>query len=657
LKLIDLLGQIENDHISRVEFGMVGLAEIQQWVGINPLVEALFVFQNNREHQCDLDGLETVDDVGTDTWTQVSFPIECTITPSQESVQVSLTSLNSAVSESMVRDILTLFKSIVSKMINSCSNLDLNMDVKKLFEIPNAMRDRVFELGTGDVLPIPYDLAHQAFENIAREKPDLVAVEQGDKQISYGELDRQSTNLSYYLIKSGVKNGDFVPLVTSRSFEMVIGMLAILKAGAAYIPIDNSMPVDRIMTILQEAGGKNVLLHPETSSELLDSVKKYYSTHLMNAELLITTQSKVTVLRPILGTDPSYVVFTSGSTGKPKGVILKHQSLSNWCTVQVPSKFAVQNRWANVMSINFDATTSDIFSSLSNECIICLRDGEGFEVVGIVDSCLLTPSMLKLVNPKEHPNLKQLVVAGELFPQSLQELWCSRIRLINAYGPSETTIGSSVQLILSEKQHISIGKPLPNTVQYIVNSDLELVPVGVSGELIIGGVGVAKGYLGRPDLTDEKFIPNHFLNDGTTMYKTGDICRWLENGEIEILGRADDMVKVNGYRIELNEVRDNLEHVESAEVLKVDNKLVAFVTPKTVDLEKVLEAAMEKLPHYMIPSVFVPLDKFPLTGNGKVKFKMLTLRLTKKHWQVWIFHNTSRVTRVILTTCLIKSNH
>ena len=254
-----------------------------------------------------------------------------------------------------------------------------------------------------------------------------------------------------------------------------------------------------------------------------------------------------------------------------------------------------------------------------------MREAGNFDVLTKVDSADLTPSLLNILDPALYTNLKQVVVGGEALSKELLAKWTKQTQFVNTYGPTEVTVISSWKVfsgIEGVDEAITIGKPLANTVQYIVDMNNQLVPVGVTGELLIGGAGVALGYLHQPGLTDEKFIPNTFAKDGSKMYRTGDLCRWLDNGEIEFIGRADDMVKVNGYRIELNEVRDNLMGVEAAEVLKVGNMLVAYITPETVDVEKIKDGLLERLPHYMLPSVFVTLPAFPLTGNGKVKRKV-----------------------------------
>ena len=612
MKLQDLFTKIEKEHISRFEYSAITISKLEELIAdSNEFLRPLK----------DDDALQ---------WTEISFPFEIQVDVTSQGVKVNCSVQNNEW-KSLVDQMMLQLQVMLLELCNITSEIATVGDVVKL---PSDMKHQLLQWGTGEQIPLVVEYALEPFLQIAKNTPDLQALEQGDMKMSYGELHQYSSNLKNYLIEKGVKNGDFVPLITSRCFGMIIGMFGILKAGAAYIPIDNSMPLERIQTILEEAGVKHVLIDSTTNKEILEFCGDKFQTIVLSNELWERSTVEQSPNRLVKATDPAYVVFTSGSTGKPKGVVVSHFSLVNYATTQVPKCAEMFSRWGNLVSINFDMNTSDVFLTTLNSCCLVLKSSENFDVLKKIQSCVITPSLLKLLDPLDFNDLKQLIVAGESIPFDLLSKWENSVTFINGYGPSEATCLASTS-ILNDKSLVTIGKPLPNTVQYIVNERLELVPAGVKGELLIGGAGVAIGYLNRPDLTAEKFLPNHFLNDGSRMYRTGDVCRWTEDGEIEIMGRSDDQVKVNGYRIELNEVRDNLEFVDSAEVLKIDNKLVAFVTPDTVNVEKVLEAAMEKLPHYMIPSLVVPLKQFPLTGNGKV-FYLIDSRLTRKLWLKWI---------------------
>ncbi|KAJ3334243.1 hypothetical protein HDU91_002769 [Kappamyces sp. JEL0680] len=335
----------------------------------------------------------------------------------------------------------------------------------------------------------------------------------------------------------------------TRSFEMVIGMLAIQMAGGAFIPIDNSMPVERIQTILGEAKSTMALCHPDTTNDLVAAARKRGTVVVLDKEVLAQQFSPLSTTRPIESKDPAYCIFTSGSTGKPKGVLISHSNIVNYCNASFAGvvKGFERKRWANVVSVNFDVCTGETFLLLTHQCTIVLREGDSFDVLQRVDCVEMVPSLLKSLDPAKYSNLKCIVVSGEALTTELAEKWRDGRRFFNAYGPAEITVNSSAKLI-DDSSTVTIGKPLPNTVQYIVNpKTLQLVPIGVVGELLIGGLGVAIGYLNRPDLTAERFIQDPVGNAGR-VYRTGDLCKWTPEGELEYVGREDGMVKVRVER-------------------------------------------------------------------------------------------------------------
>ncbi|KAJ3316335.1 hypothetical protein HDV06_003809, partial [Boothiomyces sp. JEL0866] len=401
------------------------------------------------------------------------------------------------------------------------------------------------------VQKVPFVRAHDAFELHAEQDPECSAVEHEDKQITYGELNRRAECVAAGLVKRGVQVGNFVAIVTKRSIEMIIAILGIVKAGGAYVLIDMDLPFSRIEYILETANCHTVLCHPEIPLEL--------EIQLPQDKILSITDERLQVVanyaKPsISGSDPVYAVFTSGSTGKPKGVVIRHSSLNNYSSQEPNILHAKKgDKIAQNASIGFDMAVGEIFATISKGATLVLREEADYSAaLKKVNTSRFTPTALRKLDPADFPNLTTICPGGEPFTEALLAKW-HHINLYNCYGPSETTINSSFTRLRAGDQ-ITIGKPMANTVQYIVDKKLNLVPIGVPGELLIGGAGVALGYLNRPDLTAEKFIPNHFLNDGSRMYRTGDMCKWTLDGKIQILGRMDDMVKVKGYRIELDEV-------------------------------------------------------------------------------------------------------
>ncbi|KAI8891656.1 hypothetical protein BC833DRAFT_533792, partial [Globomyces pollinis-pini] len=467
------------------------------------------------------------------------------------------------------------FEWIIEQICDTSESL-----VTDLTAVSGVEQEQLLAFGTGPKAGIAYQCAHYAFEEIARNEPDLIAVEHEDRSITYGELNKRAEQIACLLMDRGVQVGDYVGLVTTRSIEMICGIFGILKAGGAYIPIDHELPLERIQYMLELADCSTILYHTDIRQEALDCLDSSKTVSLVEA----TSHNHFTP--PVIrGDSPAYVVFTSGSTGKPKGVIIKHSSCCNFISANpVMIDANGGDKIAQNAAIGFDVAIAEIFLALSFKATLVLREEKDyFSTLKKVNKAFITPTGLSKLDPKLFVNLKKVVLAGENFNESLISKW-THVQFINAYGPTETTLGSNATP-LNTSNIITIGKPITNTNQYIVDRNLQLVPIGVPGELVIGGAGVALGYLNRPDLTAEKFIHNHFLNNGSKMYRTGDICKWTEDGNIQILGRSDDMVKVKGYRIELDEVSSAISRhpdVTGSAVIVKDDQLIAFVTPDTV---------------------------------------------------------------------------
>ncbi|KAJ3205296.1 hypothetical protein HK099_000867, partial [Clydaea vesicula] len=499
-----------------------------------------------------------------------------------------------------------------------------------LKELPSTFEsNKLLSFGRGPVCISAFELAHESFERNAIRNPERIAVEHEGKSITYGELNKIAQSLSYKLVSEGVTVGDFVGIHTMRSIEMIVGIFGVLKAGAAYMIIDASLPKSRIEYILDISKCKAVLVHHKVGIDI-NNQENNLKTVLLDLSTPNEIKTPLTIMKP-QGSDPAYVVFTSGSTGKPKGVVISHRSLTQYCNCSPNELHCTEGDIvAQTCSIGFDMCVTEVFITLSNSSTLVLReDTDFYSAARKANIIAITPTGLGNMNPEDYKHIKFISVGGEHCTQKLADKWASKTYLFNGYGPSEVTVTSSgVRLI--EGKEVTIGYPLSNTMQYIVDKDLQLVPFGVAGELLIGGSGVALGYLNRPDLTAEKFIPNHFENDGSKMYKTGDICRWLKNGELQLLGRKDEMVKVKGYRIELDEVSATIakcDGVSQVVTLVQDDNLVAYVTPETINVNILRESVSNVLPHYMCPAAYVFLDKFPLTTNQKVdKEKLKSLK-------------------------------
>lgn len=487
----------------------------------------------------------------------------------------------------------------------------------------------------------------ELFEKQVVLTPEAVAVVFQDQQLTYKELNERSNQLAYYLRGRGVKEEKLVPICIKRSLEMIVGILGILKAGGAYVPIDPEYPPERINYILEDTEATVVVSSKDTASKLgatlsnLDIVE--FDMHMP----VITMQSRENLRNTIVSNHLAYVIYTSGSTGKPKGVMIEHRGVINFIMAQ--SEFYNINNDERILQFSnycFDASVEQIFLALSNGAsLILFPEGAQFDLDLFNDLIIeekithlhATPLFLENLHEINSVYLKRVISGGDVCKKTLSNRWKGKVDFYNKYGPTETTITAieyhdySDNLVKSFS--LPIGKPVANTSIYILDRNEQLCPFGVAGELCIGGVQLARGYLNSPDLTMEKFIPDPFNKEpGSRMYKSGDSGRWLPDGNIEYLGRMDNQVKVRGYRIELGEIESVLQHCEcirhSVVLIKEDNlgdkRLVGYVVANgSFDPEAIISFLKAKLPGYMVPALWMQLESMPLNFNGKIDKKAL----------------------------------
>jgi amino acid adenylation domain-containing protein len=527
------------------------------------------------------------------------------------------------------------------------NELVLNSD-RKVSEIPLLDKEELSKLlleWNNTLLDTTQDTLVSLFEKKVLEKKDYPAVQFGETTLSYNELNSRANLLADYLRKLKVSQETLIGVCIDRSVDMLVALLGILKAGAAYLPLDPSFPVERLSFITEDADISVMItqehhdkIFPDFTGQIINIDKEWNdikSGSDGNPDLLI---------KP---TNLAYTIYTSGSSGKPKGVMIEHIAVVNFLTsMQNIPGINDKDILLAVTTISFDISVLELFLPLVTGAKVVIAGKNE-----VVDGNLLlnlikktgttilqaTPSTWKLMIEagwKRTASLKMLC-GGEALPKDLATKMLERGKeLWNMYGPTETTVWSSVKKIEKGPDPIFIGPPVANTQFYVVDKNMQPVPIGVSGELLIGGLGLARGYLNRPELNKEKFIKNPFSDLSPRLYRTGDLVRYLSNGDIEFLGRTDFQVKLRGYRIELGEIenvlsghKDIKEAVVSAKQNKnQDKQLVAYIITdsnkelKSADLRTFLK---EKLPEYMIPSVFVRMEKFPLTPNGKIDRKAL----------------------------------
>ncbi|MEO7534403.1 MAG: amino acid adenylation domain-containing protein, partial [Ferruginibacter sp.] len=490
------------------------------------------------------------------------------------------------------------------------------------------------------------------FEEQAIKTPDQIAVVFEKDKLTYQQLNERSNQLAHYLRSKGIREETLVPICVERSIEMVVGVLGILKAGAVYVPIDPEYPAARISYMLQDMGAA-LVISSSKSKEKLGVHDKVQIVEIDSDWKSIASQPTENINPTITTNRLAYILYTSGSTGMPKGVKMPESNLVNLLRWQ-EKQFENHNRQVlQFASLNFDVSFQEIFSTLCFGSALHLisedRRKDMAEIVKDIDDKGLThlfvpyivlKSIAEYVAPLDRNalHLQEIIVAGEQL--KLTEdigifLEKNNIKLINQYGPTEAHVVSSYNVT---DNHLTtplppIGKPIDSVQLYILNPAKSLCAVGIPGELYIAGAQVAQGYLNRPELTAEKFLPNIFdTNAGSMMYKTGDLARWLPDGNIEYLGRIDEQVKIRGYRIELGEIESVLQQselVKQAVVLaREDNsgskRLVAYVVAETAfDKESIISHLKSRLPEYMVPALWVELESLPLTPNGKINKKAL----------------------------------
>ncbi len=498
---------------------------------------------------------------------------------------------------------------------------------------------------------------HQRFAGQAERTPAALAVVCEQERLSYRELNERANQLAHYLQRQGIGPESLVGVLMERSVELVVALLAVLKAGAAYVPLDPGYPAERLSFMIEDARVR-LLLTAQDLDERVRVAAEVPVLKVANARAQFAAESSEEVQSDVGAENLAYVIYTSGSTGTPKGAMITHGGLLNylqWASEAYQVGAAEQGAPLH-SPLSFDLTVTSLFGPLLvGQSVVLLKAGETLsELAGTLRGpsrfamVKVTPAHLEVLAELLGTELgvgqaaaQVLVIGGEALRSAALPYWRERqpqLRLINEYGPTETVVGCCVYEVGAEPgtaEAVPIGKPIANTELYILDPEGEPVPVGVSGELHIGGVGLARGYLRRPELTAERFIPHPYSGAaGVRLYRTGDIARYLEDGNIEYLGRGDTQVKVRGYRIELGEIEAVLGKQagvrQSAVLVRADGagekQLVAYVVATAaakLEVSELRHALKEQLPDYMIPAAFVLLDELPLTDNGKIDRRKL----------------------------------
>ncbi|KRF09858.1 non-ribosomal peptide synthetase [Paenibacillus sp. Soil787] len=572
---------------------------------------------------------------------QTNYPLNIVVAPGAE-MGIKL-SFNAAVySAEWMNSIEGHMKQIIAQVV-----ADPQVLLKQIEIVTEQEKRQILHSFNDTEIRYPQDqeqTLHVLFEKQAEKTPDQAAIVCGDLSMTYRELNERANRLARVLREKGVGKDQIVAIMTDRSLEMSVGLLAILKAGGAYMPCDPEYPAERIRYLLEDSGAQLLL----SKTGLMHKIEGSQCEFLDLQDEANYASDAANLTAECGPEDLAYMIFTSGTTGQPKGVMIEHASIMN--TIRWRKEeygFDTDDRVLLFLSFSFDAFVSSFFAPLvSGSTVIIASDEEAKDPLALKKrisslqithfSCVpsLYAAILETMHAEEASSLKAVTLGGESISPYLLERTKRIIpgaEIVNEYGPTENSVISTVSRNLMPGEPITIGHPIANSQAYIVDQHHQLLPVGVKGELCVAGVGLARGYWNREVLTLEKFIDNPFL-PGTKMYKTGDLAKWLPNGNIEFLDRIDHQVKIRGYRIELGEIEAAIlrhHQVKEAVVLVVEDgggekALAVYYTLETeaaaADLKDDL---LQELPAYMVPSYFIQMERLPLTPNGKIDRKAL----------------------------------
>jgi len=619
---------------------VVEIVQPPRSMSYTPVFQAVFAWQNVPQGKLELSGLKvTPVDSGPEA---AKFDLTLLLEEAGEEIEGRLiyakTLFDGATIERWVGYWVRLLEGMVADESQAVDRIDmLGADERRL----------VVQDWNATTVVYPQDKCiHELFETQVERTPEAVAVVCGGRELTYGELNARANRLAHHLHSRGVRPDDRVAICVERSIEMVVALLAVLKAGGGYVPLDPSYPADRLgymiadsapVVVLSDVGGRRALIGLGGSVPVIDIGDE--------AEWAKELESNPDLVVGLTPQHLAYVIYTSGSTGTPKGVMIAHRELSNlvqWHCVTFDLKAG--ERSSCVAGFGFDAASWEIWPALCVGAGLLMAPPsiarnpielvEWWQCQPVDVSFLPTPIAEIVLGRAKYPaRLRTLLTGGDRLHQRPPQL--RSFKLVNNYGPTETTVVATSGPIEADDAVIHIGRPISNTRVYILDEQGAPVPVGVAGELNIGGVQVGRGYLNRPDLTAERFVADPFAQEpGTRMYRTGDLGQWLSDGNIEFLGRNDFQVKIRGFRIELGEIEARLTEqvgvreaaVVAREDVPGDKRLVAYYTGEAgVGAEELRGHLAASLPDYMVPAAYVRLEALPLTPNGKLNRNALPL--------------------------------
>jgi len=632
------LRRLQERQLARQDFEHTPLTDIQRWSEVpagSPLFETLYVFENYPEAGDGGSGSLRIGNLRS--FESTNYPVTLTLTAADR-ISLQLMVDRARVDEDAARRLLQHFATLLAGMAETAETVEADRALAELPLLGAAERHQLLREWSDTATAFPSEeTVHGLFAGQVRLRPAAVAVEQAEENLTWGEMRQRAGQLARWLVAQGLRPEERVAVVAERSPDLIADLLGILEAGGAYLPLDPSDPPERLAWMLRDAGASLLVARKAPPFELPAGVR------------LVVPDGEVPEvdLPRVPASALAYVMYTSGSTGQPKGVAVTHRNVVRLVRGAAYADLGPEQTWLQAAPVSFDASTLEIWAPLLNGGRLVLYPGRigslddlarVVETHGVTSAWLTAGLFHEMVDGRLDGlrPLTQLLAGGDVISPEHARRVLERhpgLTLIDGYGPTEGTTFTCCHRLSAPPragESVPIGRPIANARVYVLDRSLDPVPVGVEGELYAGGEGLARGYLGRPDLTAERFVPDPFGPAGERLYRTGDRVRRRADGALEFRGRVDHQVKLRGFRIELGEIEAALAALPGVRETVVlaredrsgDRRLVAYVTGEATAAE-LRQSLRERLPDYMVPAVFVILEALPLTPNGKVDRKAL----------------------------------
>ncbi|MDH6108606.1 amino acid adenylation domain-containing protein/non-ribosomal peptide synthase protein (TIGR01720 family) [Kitasatospora sp. MAP12-44] len=632
-----LLERIQDEQSRLLAHQHLGLADIQRLTGNGELFDTLTVVETFPEVSgTPVAGLNVALEEANNA---THYPLTLVVMPG-ERIRVLLDYRADLIGREQAERLAGRFESLLRALV-----ADPAMPVGRLDVMAPAERRQVLRGWNDTSADVPGTTMHGLFEASAAATPDAIALTGHLDTFSYAELNAAANRLARLLVERGAGPETVVALVLPRSTDLIVALLAVLKSGAAYLPIDPTYPRDRIDFMIEDAAPILLITAAETA-ELAPAGRQLTLEPTLAADLAVVADTDLTDAdrrAPLLASHPAYVIYTSGSTGRPKGVVITHAGIPGFAAAEL-ERFDVtaDSRVLQFASASFDASVLEVCMTFAAGACLCVPAPgtlAGQDLADVladlrITHALISPAALASIAGAELPHFRSLIVGGEACGAELVARWSVGRRMVNAYGPTEATVMATTSDPIAGDGVPPIGRPIVNARVYVLDASLRPLPVGVAGELYLAGAGLARGYLAQPGLTADRFVADPYGPAGSRMYRTGDLARWTEDGNLVYCGRSDDQVKIRGFRIELGEIETALtSHGDVAQAVvtvREDRpgvkRLAAYLVAAdgaSVDVAAVREHLATRLPEYMVPWAIEVLDRFPLTPGGKIDRRAL----------------------------------